>query len=257
MKVFISWSGTASKRMGEALRGWLPVVLPYVKPWFSEHDIDKGSRWSEELRKELRETQFCIACITPSNVTSQWLNFEVGAVSNSGKGISIFPLLGGLEANELDGPLSQFQITVSSRQDLLRLALSLNGLAGTDALAKDEVERNFFVCWPGFEACLVEWSSLIRDTPAQTTKALASTPQADTLSAGQVEVLKFLADAPQRHVYPEQLASGLGIHRQRARHLMEKLEEIGLLDHALNLARGPSWMLNSSGREVLIGRNLI
>src|SRR5208283_4107892 len=65
--LFISWSGPVSKGIAEALHGWLPVVLPYAKPWFSSHDIDKGSRWSEDIRKALIETDLCIACITPNN----------------------------------------------------------------------------------------------------------------------------------------------------------------------------------------------
>ena len=44
MKVFISWSGTRSKALANALHKWLPMVLQYVEPWVSDSDIDAGER---------------------------------------------------------------------------------------------------------------------------------------------------------------------------------------------------------------------
>ena len=41
MKVFISWSGQHSKKLGEALRDWLPGVLQLVTPYFTPSDIEK------------------------------------------------------------------------------------------------------------------------------------------------------------------------------------------------------------------------
>ena len=41
-KVFISWSGSLSQKLGEALRNWLPSALQFVKPYFSPEDIEKG-----------------------------------------------------------------------------------------------------------------------------------------------------------------------------------------------------------------------
>ncbi len=44
MKVFISWSGNNSKKLGETLRDWLPAVLQVVKPYFTPSDTEKGTR---------------------------------------------------------------------------------------------------------------------------------------------------------------------------------------------------------------------
>ncbi len=54
-KVFISWSGDLSRKLGEALRNWLPAALQYVKPYFSPDDIEKGAKWNSEIAKELEK----------------------------------------------------------------------------------------------------------------------------------------------------------------------------------------------------------
>ena len=57
MKVFISWSGQHSKKLGEVLRDWLPGVLQLVTPYFTPSDIEKGTRWSTDIAKELSASQ--------------------------------------------------------------------------------------------------------------------------------------------------------------------------------------------------------
>ena len=42
MKVFISWSGITSEKIGEALIDWLPKVIQRVKPYFTPEDLEKG-----------------------------------------------------------------------------------------------------------------------------------------------------------------------------------------------------------------------
>jgi hypothetical protein len=55
MKVFISWSGTRSKELANALRDWLPLALSYVKPWVSDKDIGAGDRWAQSIAGELEK----------------------------------------------------------------------------------------------------------------------------------------------------------------------------------------------------------
>ena len=79
--VFISWSGERSRCVAEALRGWLPAVLQNVKPWMSAADVEKGTRWESEISTRLEEADVGIICLTPDNLDSRWLLFEVGALS--------------------------------------------------------------------------------------------------------------------------------------------------------------------------------
>lgn len=70
MKLFISWSGTRSRELAEALREWIPLVLHYVEPWLSEADITAGERWAQSVAKELETSNFGIICVTRENVSS-------------------------------------------------------------------------------------------------------------------------------------------------------------------------------------------
>ena len=83
-KVFISWSGDLSRKLGETLRDWLPSALQYVKPYFTPEDIEKGAKWSSEIAKELESANIGIICLTRDNTEKPWILFEAGALSKEG-----------------------------------------------------------------------------------------------------------------------------------------------------------------------------
>lgn len=56
-KLFISWSGERSQSVAKALHDWIPKVIQAVSPWLSTRDLPKGSRWSQDLAKQLEETK--------------------------------------------------------------------------------------------------------------------------------------------------------------------------------------------------------
>lgn len=126
MKVLISWSGKQSRTVALALHRWLPKVLPAVEPWISTKDIDKGSRWLDELQSVLQDAAACIVCVTPDNMDSSWLYWETGAISLA-KQHKIVPLLIGLTADDIKGkPLEHYQCATDSEDELLCLVLSIN-----------------------------------------------------------------------------------------------------------------------------------
>src|SRR5437016_4734535 len=81
MKIFISWSGSRSKLLGNKLRTWLPLVLQNVHPYMSNDDIPTGARWLHSISSELESSDFGILCLTPENLRAPWINFEAGALS--------------------------------------------------------------------------------------------------------------------------------------------------------------------------------
>src|SRR5580693_4624660 len=120
MRVFISWSGERSRAMAAALRGWLESVMPAVKPFMSEEDIEKGSRGLAKIAAELEGVSFGIICITPENQDRPWLNFEAGAISKIQNCSLTWTLLLEIGASQITGPLNQFQHTKALDQEDFR-----------------------------------------------------------------------------------------------------------------------------------------
>ncbi|MEU4777440.1 TIR domain-containing protein [Micromonospora sp. NPDC023633] len=163
MKIFISWSKPASKRLGNLLREWLPDVLQQVDPWMSSEDIDKGQRWPIEVSAKLGELDQGILCVTAENLREPWLNFEAGALAKSLDDARVRPVLLDLRPSDVTGPLAHLQMTeASDKEDMLRLVKSLDdGCASPVGPAR--VERTFEAFWPDY----AEKLEAIRSSPSK------------------------------------------------------------------------------------------
>lgn len=155
MKVFISWSGIRSRFIAETLRGWLPKVIQSIRPWMSEEDISAGSRWSNDVSKELSQSNFGIICVTPENQSNPWLLFEAGALSKTIEESYVCPILFDMPPSQLLGPLSQFQATQIDANGTLRLLSTMNKALGETQLPNDDLDEIFKVWWPRLEDRLV------------------------------------------------------------------------------------------------------
>ena len=147
MQVFISWSGDRSKRLGAALRDWLPLVIQALEPWFSPEDTDKGAGWLSQLNTELRQRSVALICLTQENLDAPWLLFEAGALSKAIDSTCVSPLLLGVPPSTLQGPLAQFQATVAERSDVRRLLGTLNRRLDKP-LEDRQLETAFNHLWP-------------------------------------------------------------------------------------------------------------
>lgn len=155
MKVFISWSGAKSKSAAIALRRWVPDMVQAVSPWMSEHDIDAGARWNQELSVQLEQTKFGIICLTKNNSTAPWLLFEAGALSKTLGETFVCPYLIDLEPSEIPaGPLTQFQAKRANQKETFELIASVNKAMKDGALAEDQMRRSFERWWPDLEQSL-------------------------------------------------------------------------------------------------------
>ncbi len=150
MKVFISWSGERSRLLAQALHGWLPLVLHYVKPWLSEADVSAGDRWAQVVAKELESSNFGIICVTPENLGSPWVLFEAGALAKSMQGSKVIPLLFNLEFSDISGPLAQFQAKKFERDGLSEVVSSINQSCDT-AVPEERTKQLFTALWPELE----------------------------------------------------------------------------------------------------------
>jgi len=168
MKVFISWSGSASKAVAEGLRNWLPMVIQCVTPWVSSEDIARGLRWSAELTRQLETTRVGIICVTRDNMNAPWLLFEAGALSKTTEATFVCPYLLGVEATELTGPLAEFQASAADRDGTKCLLRTVNSVPGNaQILSEKQLDDIFDVWWPRLEPLLIQSDSLLTTEPRQ------------------------------------------------------------------------------------------
>lgn len=74
LRIFICWSGPASYRAASLIRQWLSELGPVFQPKMSG-DIDKGSRWFEQLAVELE------ACDAASSASARRTSRPRGSTS--------------------------------------------------------------------------------------------------------------------------------------------------------------------------------
>lgn len=164
MRLFISWSGERSRLVAAALSGWLPSIFPTVQPFFSP-EIEKGSKWGDEIDTALEGTSFGIVCLTPENLKSEWVHYEAGALSKL-PGAKIWTLLVGVRYVDVVPPLSRFQHTEADESDIWLLIVAINAAierAGGAAWKEDRLQRNFALHWPDLATSLDSARSLTFD----------------------------------------------------------------------------------------------
>ncbi len=156
MKIFLSWSKPKSHETALAFREWLPSVIQSIEPYVSSEDINKGTRWSGEIAKELDESSFGILCVTKENLEEPWLMFEAGALSKRLDNAFVYPFLLGVKNSDVKGPLSQFQSTTFEKEDIKKLVVSINNAFSGDGLKPELLEKTFEIWWPTLEKKLQE-----------------------------------------------------------------------------------------------------
>ena len=156
MKVFISWSGPLSEKLGQSIRDWLPNVIQSITPYFTPSDVDKGTRWLSEITKELNDSSVGVLCITRDNINSDWLLFEAGALSKKLDKAHVCPILFGIKPTDLSGPLKQFQATNFDKVDFRKLINTINGCLGDQKLAQKTLDAVFVKWWPDLESEIKE-----------------------------------------------------------------------------------------------------
>jgi hypothetical protein len=176
MKLLVSWSGPTSNEIAKAFRKWINMINQSIEPYMSEEDIEKGSRWSAGLSRQLEQTNYGVIVLTPENTKSEWLHFEAGAIARSVDESRVSPILIGLKPLDVRLPLSQFQLTEFHKQDVWKLVKSINTAAGAGAKSDELLQRMFEALWPKFEEEVV---SLAKNLTAP--QPAASVPLLDTI----------------------------------------------------------------------------
>jgi hypothetical protein len=165
MKVFISWSGSLSKRIAEILREWLQDVLQNSEPFLSSEDIDKGTIWFNRINNELATSGVGIICLTFENLREPWILFESGALAKGLEQPKICTLLINITPEHVKPPLSMFNATLPERKDMLRLVKTVNAALSEKGLPEARVEKAFTQHWPSFEQKFKEAVESERSAP--------------------------------------------------------------------------------------------
>jgi hypothetical protein len=145
MHVFICWSGRRSRRLAQAVAtGWLPAMFgDHATSFVSFANIEAGEGWYDRVLAELGNADAAILCLTPENLRSPWLHFESGMASRLGKGV-VFTFFLGADAGQIQDPLKQIQVTLTTESDAHKLALKLAGLAN---VTQPDVESRWAGAW--------------------------------------------------------------------------------------------------------------
>lgn len=152
MKVFISWSGELSKKVAEILKPWIKCVLQVTEPFMSAEDIDKGTLWFNVISDQLADTAVGIICLTRDNLDEPWVLFEAGSLAKGLSQTRVCTFLVDIETKDLQPPLSQFNATSATEEDLFRLVTSINKALGDKRLSDDILAMTFKQFWGSFKA---------------------------------------------------------------------------------------------------------
>ena len=182
MDVLLTWSGTTSHELAAFFHDWLPQVLPGIRPWISSQDIAKGQRWFDELTNQMSKTNISITFITPGNVRSPWVFYEVGVIAAKMEQGSVCPYLIGVKGEQVkDTPIGQYQWTTATKNDTLKLLQSINKKLGDKGHDQGLIEGNFKTHWPKLNRRLEKLaeesppiSSLVVETEPSVEESLSS-----------------------------------------------------------------------------------
>jgi hypothetical protein len=240
MKVFLSWSGQASRDVAHALRDWLQAVAPSVQPVVPSLDIGAGRRWGTGGADRLERTDLGIVCVMADNVGDPWLVHEAGALSAALDDKRVVSFIVGVEVAELPAPLAQLKAARLDKDDLLRLARSINGLLAPPR--PDDLVRS---------SCEISWLGLETRIGAAQRKVVRPTARREdvTVSHGELRLLRVILS--RGWVTPAYLATELRLDLGEVQSCLDVLREHDLIE--VYGAGGPvaSIGLTRKGRSVL------
>ena len=155
MKVFISWSGDASKAAALVIGQSVSEVFSDVEPWISAVNILAGQQWFAELMEALEDSQFAIACVTKRSLSAPWIMFESGALSAKFGSPKLVPLMLDCVAKDLVDPLARFNGVQFDEEGMRGLFVSINDSIGAP-LAPKALRAAFKDVWPALNTAVLD-----------------------------------------------------------------------------------------------------
>ncbi len=290
MKIFLSWSDETSHAIASALGDWIPFVIQAVETYVPPVDTRKGTRWANDVSKELNQSSFGILCVVPGNTGAPWLNFEAGVLSKSLDASNVIPLLIDVDKSELDnGPLAQFPSAIFEKNGMYQILETINEKTEKGRLSEDRLRDTFDIWWPKLKLDVgsirkkeepdAEEPEKTPDTdepkkrPNRTVEAARKSEEIKPQDTGkparkvaarpapeeiEIEILNVLYDPPG---YTPRTADAVGykvdISAQKAREHLDKLERSNYVREHLYVGRPKEYSLAPKGREYLTKHDLL
>jgi len=140
-RIFISWSGEASKIIARKIKSAFEDVIFNQEGlcFVSEIDIASGTDWYEKIRDELASCKLGISIITRGNMLEPWIYFEAGALISNG--VAVIPLIFEAQANLLkDTPLASKQaIKFADSEKFCSMICDINRQLGLTTIAEKQL----------------------------------------------------------------------------------------------------------------------
>lgn len=141
--------------MGKAVSDAVKEIFDPVVTTFISQEIKAGARGLEEIDASLTDTDFGIICLTRSNQTEQWINYEAGALSRQVEDkrlrMGVF-LVDFTRMEEVNSPMNIFQCKFATLEDFTDLMTSLNELHPN--LSETTLNKRIKAAWPDVEAAV-------------------------------------------------------------------------------------------------------
>lgn len=153
MKIFLSWAGEESRQLAIIFESWLKKTLQTSKPWMSTN-ISKGEGWDKEIHNGLNDTKIGILFLTKESIESKYLHYEAGAISNVPDSL-VCTFLFDIKNTDVKQPLSRFQATQNSKEDVFKLISTINTkilALGGSVLDSAQLSEIFEIMWPILES---------------------------------------------------------------------------------------------------------
>jgi TIR domain-containing protein/effector-associated domain 1 (EAD1)-containing protein len=196
VKVFLSWSGTKSRLVANAMKVLLQDVNQRAIVWFSATDISAGERWGLQLATELEGTDYGIICVTRDSIRSPWTLFEAGALAKSVTSSRVCPYLIDARADQLPGPLAQFQAKRATKDETWELLQGINLAMGSDTLPEVRLHKYFESFWPDLEAVLSRVNSELQALPREMEEQLIEVLPRTFYRIREIEMIAQFAGLP-------------------------------------------------------------
>jgi hypothetical protein len=123
----------------------------------SDSDIEKGSRGLNEVADALEGIKVGIICLTPENLSAEWILYEAGALSKTldAKTRVCTYLLANLHSQDVKPPLGMFQSTRAEKEDTRKLVHTINKHLDVTSVPDVGLNALFDKMWPELEAKLM------------------------------------------------------------------------------------------------------